>query len=197
MKEASTCRIETLGDVHFEHVLGPKGNPVEDGFDGIPTRASGAKAIGLRRELRFPCGFQGLADDRLPCPVVLGGNPQWAFSLLPRFGIHVRRSGVAWPSRLRVLARCHRCTGVRDFTPSIPAVCFPRLSWVTRRTASNRAYHDLISSFCSLRAVLIAPRCVARSIRFWRRKTCRWTFFHGMSCQATFREGPCVLAHCL
>jgi hypothetical protein len=52
---------------------------VEEGFDGLPTRASGAKAIGMRRELRVPCGFQGLADDRLPCPVVWGGNPQWAF----------------------------------------------------------------------------------------------------------------------
>src|SRR5262245_15781251 len=71
--------VKTLGDVDFEHVLGPKGNPVEDGLDGIPTRTSGAKAIGMRRELRLPCGFQGLADDRLPCPVVLGGNAQWAF----------------------------------------------------------------------------------------------------------------------
>src|SRR5919108_4280740 len=79
LKEASRCRIETFGDVNFEHVLGPKGHPVEDGFNGIPTRTSGAKAIGMRRELRFPCGFQGLADDRLPCPVVLGWNPQWAF----------------------------------------------------------------------------------------------------------------------
>src|SRR2546430_15349415 len=71
--------VKTLRDVNFEHVLGPKGNPVEDGFDGIPTRAPRAKAIGLRRELRFPFGFQGLAYDRLLCPVVLGRNPQWAF----------------------------------------------------------------------------------------------------------------------
>ena len=49
--------VKTLGDINFEHVLGPKGNPVEDGFDGIPTRAPGAKAIGMRRELCFPFGF--------------------------------------------------------------------------------------------------------------------------------------------
>jgi len=71
--------VKTLGDVDFEHVLGPKGNPVEDGFDGIPTRTSGAKAIGMRRELRFPFGFEGLADDRLQCPVGLGWDPSWAF----------------------------------------------------------------------------------------------------------------------
>ena len=49
--------VKTLGDVYFEHVLGPKRNPVEDGFNGIPTRASGAKTIGMRRKLRFPFGF--------------------------------------------------------------------------------------------------------------------------------------------
>ena len=71
--------VKTLGDVNFEHMLGLKGNPVEDGFNGIPTRAPGAKAIGMRRELRFPFGFQGLAHERLLCPVVLGWNAQWAF----------------------------------------------------------------------------------------------------------------------
>jgi hypothetical protein len=40
--------VKTFRDVNFEHVLGPKGDPVEDGFDGIPTRAPGAKAIGMR-----------------------------------------------------------------------------------------------------------------------------------------------------
>jgi len=75
--------VKTLRDVNFEHVLGPKGNPVEDGFDGIPTRAPGAKAIGLRRELRFPFGFQGLAYDRLLCPVVLGRHTHSTLHLYP------------------------------------------------------------------------------------------------------------------
>src|SRR5947208_16163884 len=36
----------------------------------------------------------------------------------------------------------------------MPAVCLPRLSWVTRRTAKSRAYQDLLNRFWSLRTVL-------------------------------------------
>lgn len=34
----------------------------------------------------------------------------------------------------------------------------------------------------------------AAPVWIWRRKTCRWTFFQGRSCQATSRDAPCVLA---
>ena len=123
------------------------------------------------------------------------GRPSGRFSGRPRLGIHVRRRGVAWPSRRSSRASCHRWGGSSDFTPSMPAVCFPRVSWVTRRTAHSRAYQDLLSRFWSLRTVLTSPRCVARYIRFWRRKTWRWTFFQGMSCQAAIRVlRSCVLA---
>ena len=52
---------------------------MEDGFNGIPTRTSGAKAIGMRRQPGFPFRFQSLAYERLPCPIALGGNPERAF----------------------------------------------------------------------------------------------------------------------
>ena len=154
--------VEAFRDVNFQRVLRPKPDAVEDGFDGIPAGTSWAKAIGMRRQLGFPFGFQGLAHERLPCPVLLGRNPERAlFRAAPlrnpgasqRRGLAIETEGVG---------KGQRCGGVRDFTPSIPAVCFPRLSWVTRRTASSRAYHDLTSNFCSLRAVLTCPCCVAR-----------------------------------
>jgi hypothetical protein len=123
------------------------------------------------------------------------GIPRGRLSGLPRFGIHVRRSGVAvrvscsWP------ASRHRWAGGKDFTPSIPAGCFPRLSWVTRRTAHKRAYQDLVNRLWRLCTVLTSPRCVAWYMRFWRRKTCRWTCFQGMPCQAAIRVCcSCVLA---
>lgn len=52
-----------------------------------------------------------------------------------------------------------RCFGGTDLTPSIPAVFFPWLSCVTRRTASSRAALDAHQSFlecvdCSLVATL-------------------------------------------
>jgi hypothetical protein len=103
-------------------------------------------------------------------------------------------AGGAWPSRRSAGASRHRPAGVRDGTPSMPAVCLPRLSWLIRRTANRRAYQDFTSHFCSFRAVLTSARCVAWYIRFWRRQTCRCTFCHGLSCQATFRDWPCVLA---
>ena len=73
-----TDAIETFRNIDFQHVLGPKDNTLEDRFDGIPAGASGAKAIGMWCELGFPGGFQGLARQRLPRSVMLGGNPERA-----------------------------------------------------------------------------------------------------------------------
>ena len=60
------------------------------------------------------------------------------------------------------MTRAHqnRSGGLRDFTPSIPAVCFPVCSWVTRRTAKSRAYQDVLNRLWSFRTVLTSPRCV-------------------------------------
>jgi hypothetical protein len=68
--------VEALGDSSLARLLRLKSERVEDGSDGVPAGASRAKAIGMRRELRFPCGFQGLAPQRLPRPCVLGWNTQ-------------------------------------------------------------------------------------------------------------------------
>jgi hypothetical protein len=74
--------------------------------------------------------------------------PKGRFSVVdPRLGIQMRLSAVALPSSWSVVASRHRWGGVRDLAPSMPAVCLPRLSWVTRRTAKSRAYHDFTSNF--------------------------------------------------
>ena len=70
--------VEALGDIHFQRVLRAKPNTEKDGFDRIPAGATWAKAVGLRRQLGFPFRLQGLADERLPCPVRLGQNAQGA-----------------------------------------------------------------------------------------------------------------------
>ena len=48
LKEASTCRIEAFRDVNFQRILRPKPDRVEESSNGIPTRASRAKAVGMR-----------------------------------------------------------------------------------------------------------------------------------------------------
>src|SRR6266568_7138408 len=60
LKEASTCRIEAFRDIELERVLRPKPDTVEERSNGIVAGASRAKAIGMRRQLGFPFGFQGL-----------------------------------------------------------------------------------------------------------------------------------------
>ena len=115
------------------------------------------------------------------------GRPSGRFSGLPRFGIHVRLSGVAWLVRGRWPASRSRWDGANHFVPSTPAVCWPRWSGLTRRTAHKRASQDLSTRLWSWCPVLTWPRCVAWYMRFGRRKTCRWTFFQGMACQAAIR----------
>jgi len=115
------------------------------------------------------------------------GMPRGRFSGLPRFGIHVRLSGVALLVRGSVPARRSRWDGVNDGVPSTPAGCWPRWAWRTRRTAHPRAYQDLRHRFWRVCPVLTWPRCVAWYMRLWRRKTCRWTCFQGIACQAALR----------
>ena len=78
--------VEAFRDVNFQRILRPKPDRVEDGFDGIPTGASWAKALGMRCQLGFPCRFYGLAYQRLPCPFLLGWEAQRAFFRAAAFG---------------------------------------------------------------------------------------------------------------
>src|SRR6266704_2227076 len=57
LKEASTCRIEAFRDINFQRILRSIPDLIEDRSNRIPTRATWAKAIGMRRELGFPFGF--------------------------------------------------------------------------------------------------------------------------------------------
>src|SRR5215467_11946657 len=77
-KGGMTDTVEAFGNVDLEHILRSKLDAVKNGFDRVPTGASWTKAIGLRRQLGFPCGFQGLTHDRLLCPVILGRHPERA-----------------------------------------------------------------------------------------------------------------------
>ena len=55
--------------------------------------------------------------------------------------------------------------------PSTPAVFFPLLSCVTRRTAKQRAASDFIKRRCKLWTAWTLPRLAARKMRFCRRYT--------------------------
>ena len=74
--------VEAFRDIELQRVLRPKSDTVEEGSDGIVAGASRAKAIGMRRQLGFPFGFQGLAHEGLPCPFLLSGNPHSTLPLL-------------------------------------------------------------------------------------------------------------------
>src|SRR5438477_1195758 len=104
--------VEAFRDIQLERVLRLKSDRVEDGSDGVPTGASWAKAIGMRRKLRFPFWFQGLAHERLPRPFMLGWNTQGALfstsalgypgaSQRRRLAIEMKRFGQLPPSGWR------------------------------------------------------------------------------------------------
>ncbi len=73
-----TDTVEAFGNVDLERILRSKRDTVKNCFNRVPPGASWTKAIGLRRQLGFPFGFQSLTHDRLLCPVILGGNPERA-----------------------------------------------------------------------------------------------------------------------
>src|SRR4029453_10773364 len=85
LKEASRCRIETLRNVDLEQVLRPKFDAMEDRCDGIPPRSTGAQPIEMGGEFPFPCGFQGLAPQRLSRPFVQGRHAQRPLFRSPAF----------------------------------------------------------------------------------------------------------------
>jgi hypothetical protein len=86
------------------------------------------------------------------------GIPSGRFSVFPGLGIQTRRTGLVVLERRSECARCLRCEGVSDFTPSIPAVFLPRLSCVTRRTARHLADQELSKSRWSLWTAFVSPR---------------------------------------
>lgn len=65
------------------------------------------------------------------------GIPRGLVSSVPGLGIRTRRTGWATEMRLSVSAKSNLSAGVKECTPSTPAVAFPRLSCVTRRTANS------------------------------------------------------------
>ena len=74
--------VEAFRNIDFERILRPKPDAVKDGSDGILAGPSWAKAIGMRRQLGFPFGFQGLAHQASAVPGLLGwecrvGAFQW------------------------------------------------------------------------------------------------------------------------
>lgn len=81
-----TDPVDAFWAIAFERVLRSRLNPVAHRFSSIPAGASWAKALGMRRQLGLPCGFQGLAHARLPRPCLLGWNAQWALFRTPTFG---------------------------------------------------------------------------------------------------------------
>ncbi len=115
------------------------------------------------------------------------GRPRGRLAGLPRWGIPVRRSGGALLVRRSLPARRHRWGGVHDVTPSLPAGCCPRGSWVTRRPANRRAYQDVLTRLWRVCPVRTSPWGGAGDRRVWRRKPCRATFCQGRACQATIR----------
>ncbi len=75
------------------------------------------------------------------------------------------------------------------FAPSTPAVRFPWLSCVTRRTAKQRAASDFMRSLCTLWTASTLPRSEARKIRRCRRYTTRSSLRHGRVAQSSI--GTC------
>src|SRR5438876_2468423 len=75
--------------------------------------------------------------------------------------------------------------GETVFTPSMPAVFLPWLSWVTRRTAKSRADRDFITNFCSLWTVFRSPRSEALKMRFCRRYRCCSSLRQGISAHSS------------
>lgn len=179
--------VETLRHIDLRQLLRPASAAVTDRGDGIPAGPSWAEAICVGRQLRFPLGFQNLSSQRRLCPCVRGWHAERTLFRAPAFRNPraSQRGGLA--GEMQRASQPESLGGGNDFVPSAPAVCLPRWSWLTRRTAHTWVSQDLSHRFWSLCTVLTWPRGVAWSMRFWRRKTCRWPFFQELTCHAAIR----------
>jgi hypothetical protein len=70
--------LEACRPIQFEPMVRSKPAGGTEGADGIRAGPSWATARGVRCQCGFPCRFQGLAHERLPCPVRVGWHAQWA-----------------------------------------------------------------------------------------------------------------------
>lgn len=116
-------------------------------FGSNSASYSGSKAI-----LRSACNARS-------CIV---GMPKGRFSALPGLGIQTLLTALILDLKSIALISWKRWAGVRDLTPSTPAVFFPWLSCVTRLTDKHLAHQDFISSRWSLWTLLISPLKEAR-----------------------------------
>ena len=98
--------------------------------------------------------------EEVQCEYTIG-IPKGRFSSVPGLGIQTLLVDFAFWDNLNLATSLSLWAGVRDFTPSTPAVLFPRLSCETRRTARHLAAQDLINVFWSLRTALLSPRLEA------------------------------------
>ena len=97
--------VEAFRDIDLERILRSKSDTVEEGSDGIVAGASRAKAIGMWRQLGFPCGFQGLAHKGLPCPFMLRWNPEGALFSTPTLGYPGAPQGGGLPIETQCLGQ--------------------------------------------------------------------------------------------
>jgi hypothetical protein len=86
------------------------------------------------------------------------GIPKGRFSSVPDLGIQTRRVGFTFELGFNLATSDKRASGDSDLIPSTPAVFFPWLSCVTRRTDRHFAAQEFISVFWSLRNALTSPR---------------------------------------
>jgi hypothetical protein len=81
-----TETVEALGAIHCQRVWRSRPQTEKEGVDRLPAGASWAKAVGMGRPRGFAFRLQGLADQRVPGPIALGGNAQGALFGAPPFG---------------------------------------------------------------------------------------------------------------
>ena len=66
----------TRGEINVQPVLRPTFHAVKDRRDGSPPGTTWTNARGVGRQCGCPLRLSGLADQRLPRPVVWGWHPQ-------------------------------------------------------------------------------------------------------------------------
>ena len=149
MREA----VEAFFDVGVQDVLGFLANGRENRRNRIVTGAPGAKAIAVGFEARLPFRFQHAFDESMAGSIGHGRNTKR--SLLRRGWFRdpdaADRGGGAVEGE--GLCQGEALGGVKDLTPSTPAVRLPRLSWVTWRTARSLADQECSRRRWSLRTV--------------------------------------------
>jgi hypothetical protein len=84
LKEASTCRIETLRDIGGQGVRGLLLNRDDDRPDGVVDGASGSASVAVRCAPCFPLWLKDECDEGLECPLRERGDRERAVCVLAR-----------------------------------------------------------------------------------------------------------------